>query len=84
MLRHPAQPGGQTKHGAAVGQGVGLGNHLHRLPRRNQAPHRARAGVPREDVGQRMVDDAFVLNAHIWIFAATEATDCSQAGYPRS
>ena len=65
VLRDPAQPARQTEHGASVGQRVGLGHHLHRLPRRHQSPHRARPRVPREYFGQGMVDDALVLDAHM-------------------
>ena len=64
MLGYPAQPTGQAEHRLAIGQRFGLGHHLHRLPRRNEPGHRARSGVPGEHLGQRMVDDAFVLDAH--------------------
>ena len=64
VLGDPAQPAGQTEHRPAVGQRLGFGHHLHRLPGRNEPGHRARPGVPGEHLGQRVVDDAFVLDAH--------------------
>ncbi len=64
VLGDPAQPARQAEHRLAVGQRFGLGHHRHRLPRRNEPGHRARPGVPGEHLGQRMVDDAFVLDAH--------------------
>ena len=58
VLGDPAQPPG-SRAPPAVGQRLGLRHHRHRLPRRNQARHGARPGVPGEHLGQRMVDDAF-------------------------
>ena len=64
VLSHPSQPAGKAQHRAPVGQRLRLRQHLHRLPRRHQPPHRARPGVPREHLGHRMIDDAFVFDAH--------------------
>ena len=64
VLGHPAQPARQTEHRPPVGQRFGFGHHLHRLPGRNEPGHRAGPGVPGEHVGERVVDDAFVLDAH--------------------
>ena len=60
----PAQPGGQAEDRDAVGQRRRLGHHPHRLPRRDQAAHRAGTGVPGEDLLEGMVDDAGVFDAH--------------------
>ena len=64
VLGDPAQPAGQPEHRLAVGERLGLGHHRHRLPRRDESRHRARPGVPGEHLGQRVVDDALVLDAH--------------------
>ena len=57
VLRDPAQAAGQAQHRAPVGQRRRLRQHLHRLPRRHQPRHRARAGyatrTPRPADGRR-------------------------------
>ena len=79
VLRHPAQPTGQPEDRLPVGQRIRLGHHRHRLPRRNQPPHGAGAGVPGEDLVQRMVDHALELDAHDHLFVTERPSDGTAA-----